>query len=293
MKNLKYLALSAFYFLAITSWACDFCGCATNGGSLGLLNLDRNSFLGMRYINQSYKTNDGLYQNSLWRNEDYNTVQIWSKVNLSNIFYISAILPYHTHNRSLDSNSKNITGLGDAIILGGFNVIEKDKHQLQLSAGVKLPSGTYDEMSNGSTNPGFQLGTGSIDFLLAADYKLAFTKFIWTNTINYNYKTENSKNYKFGNQLNVSSSIGYKITSKSIDIVPTIGIASEVYAANTFYDYEVLNTEGDITLLKFGSDVKLKNFALGFQYQAPIAQNLNSGLVKNISRSSIYINYNF
>lgn len=293
MKNFKYLALYTFFFVAITTWACDFCGCATNGGSLGLLNLDKNSFLGMRYINQSYKTNDGMYQNSLWKNEEYNTLQIWGKINLSNRFFISAILPYHFHNRSLDTNSKNISGLGDAIILGGFNAIDKEKHQLQLSVGVKLPSGIYDEMSNGSTNPGFQLGTGSLDYLVAADYKFAFSNFIWTTTINYTYKTENSKHYKFGNQLNVSSSIGYKINSKSIDIIPNIGVASEVYATNTFYDYNVLNTKGDITLLKLGSDVKLKDFTVGFQYQSPISQNLNSGLVKNNSRSSIYINYNF
>jgi hypothetical protein len=62
--------------------------------------------------------------------------------------------------------------------------------------------------------------------------------------LNYNIKTENSKKYQFGNQLNYGSTLFYL---KTVQLVQ-IGIAGEVYEHKQ-YGEKVINTAGDILLV--------------------------------------------
>ena len=289
----KFFIVFTFLFTFSISYACDFCGCATNGGSLGMLNYNTNSFLGSRYIHQSYRTNDGLYSNSAWRNEAYNTLHILGKLNLGKNFFVSAVVPFHFHDRETTAQSIHLSGLGDVSVLGGYKFLDTNFHELQFSGGIKLPTGKYDENANGSINPGFQLGTGSFDYLANIDYRFKFKNWVWINNLNYNIKTTNDEEYRFGNQLNVASAIGYAFKSNTFQLLPSTGIASEIYEANEFFGNKVLHTSGDITLLKIATDVSFKKMSFGFQFQSPLNQNLNGGLVKSQYRSSVYLNYNF
>ena len=45
---------------------CDACGCSASGGSWGLVSMLNSNFVGVRYFNQQYRSNDGLYSNSPW-----------------------------------------------------------------------------------------------------------------------------------------------------------------------------------------------------------------------------------
>src|SRR6478736_3346059 len=92
---------------------CDACGCSASGGSMGFASVLNANFVGVRYFNQQYKTNDGLYSNSPWYEENFNTVQVWSRIPVSNKIQISALIPYHFHNRETATGKQDISGLGD------------------------------------------------------------------------------------------------------------------------------------------------------------------------------------
>jgi hypothetical protein len=59
---------------------CDACGCSASGGSMGFSSMLNSNFIGIRYFNQQYKTTDGLYSNSPWYRESYNTTQLWARI---------------------------------------------------------------------------------------------------------------------------------------------------------------------------------------------------------------------
>lgn len=276
---------------------CDACGCATSGGAIGFSSMLNKQFIGVRYFSQHYKTNDGLYANSAWQNENYNTTQIWSKIAISNKIEISTLIPYQSHNRTTTTDTETISGLGDVTLLGMYSVFNKKNenetknHIVKVGTGLKLPTGSFNESNNGSINPSFQLGTGSWDYLFLAEY--TFTKNNWgiNNMINYNLKTANKKEYKFGNQLNYNIT-GYRILKKNdYSFLPQLGVMGEVYDTNEQYKQTIQNTAGSILLAKAGVEIGLKAWSLGLHAMQPLQQNLLNGNVENKFRWSLNLNY--
>ena len=162
-------------------------------------------------MSQSYTSRDGLFRNSPWIDENFNTMQVWTRIPVIKNLQVSALVPYHFHNRELTSGEQKIDGLGDITVLALYTIFETKSdsaqfaHQFQLGGGVKAPTGKYDAKNNGSVNPSFQVGTGSWDCLLAAEYTIRHKKIGLNSMLNYAFKTENKDHYQFGNQFNYGS----------------------------------------------------------------------------------------
>lgn len=276
---------------------CDACGCSASGGSMGFASMLNTNFVGIRYFNQSYESNDGLYSNSPWYKEDFNTVQFWARIPVVKNVQVSTLIPYHFHSRERAVGRQNIDGLGDITVLAMYQLYETKKdstsfvHSLQIGTGVKIPTGTFDETNSGAVNPSFQVGTGSWDYLLATEYVIKHKQFGLNSMLNYVIKTENDKNYRFGNQLNYASTLFYWYEASKFVIVPQIGIAGEVYADNYQHNQKLRNTAGDILFSKIGFEVGKDQFSFGANAMLPINQNLTGGNVKANYRWSVNLNY--
>ena len=178
---------------------CDACGCSASGGSMGFSSMLNNNFVGVRYFNQSYSSRDGIFANSPWVDENFNTIQIWSRIPVTERIQVSALVPYHFHNRELSTGKESIEGIGDITVMAMYAVYltQKDSvtysHKLQIGGGVKAPTGKYVMGNNsGSVNPSFQVGTGSWDYILATEYVIKRKQLGLNTMVNYNFKTENS-----------------------------------------------------------------------------------------------------
>jgi len=158
-------------------------------------------------------------------------------------------------------------------------------------AGLKLPTGTFDALNNGSFNPSYQLGTGSLDYLTALEYIVTKNKWGLNSMLNYIVKTENNKDYRFGNQFNYASTLFYLHTINEFSLVPQLGFAGEVYEQNFQLGQRVRNTEGDIFFGKLGVELGKNKWSLGLQAMLPITQNLNAGNVEANYRWSLNLNY--
>jgi len=276
---------------------CDACGCSASGGSMGFASMLNSNFVGIRYFNQSYKSTDGLYSNSPWYKEDFNTVQFWGRIPLAKNVQVSALVPYHFHNRGTESGKQSIRGLGDITVLAMYRFYQTHKdstflvHTLQLGGGFKAPTGKFDEANAGAVNPSFQVGTGSWDYLLATEYTVKRKKFGLNIMLNYVIKTENDKHYKFGNQLNYSGTFFYLHETKKISIAPQLGLAGEVYGSNSQYSEKVRKTAGDILFGKLGFELGKNKFSLGANVMLPVNQNLSAGRVEAKYRWSVNLNY--
>ena len=276
---------------------CDACGCSASGGSMGFSSMLDQNFVGLRYMYQSYSSREGIFNNSLWIDENFNTMQVWAKIPVFRNFQVSTLVPYHFNNRTPSTGKQTIDGIGDITVLGMYTVYQTKtdtvtyKHTLQAGIGVKAPTGEYNGSNNGSVNPSFQLGTGSWDYMLAAEYILKKGNYGFNTMLNYTFKTENNQNYQFGNQFNYGGTLFYMIKGQKMITVPQVGVAGEVYAANRQYGEDVPDTKGDIFFAKAGIEAGMGKFSLGVNAMVPVNQNLTGGKVEANYRLAVNINY--
>ncbi|MBU2996761.1 transporter [Cellulophaga baltica] len=294
-----------YHILGFDDDFCDTCGCGSSGGSMGYGTGLNDNFIGIRYIHQQYRSRDGIFNDSPWIKENFNTIQAWGNIPVSDRLLINTIVPFQFHNRIFpDNTEQHISGLGDVSILAFYNVLKvkpdsivsiKPEHYLQIGGGLKLPTGSYDQENNeGSVNPSFQLGNGSLDYVLGLNYGFSYRNWGISTMLNYAIKTENPDNYQFGNQFNYSIN-AYKTyyLSNSFSVTPIAGLAGEVYGENQEYNLPVADTKGDLFLGKLSLEASLNNYSLGVVAMAPISQNLNGNKVELKNRTSIYLNINF
>lgn len=294
-------SISAFTFQRLAmmeDFDCDACGCSASGGSMGFGSMLNNNFVGLRYMKQSYTSRDGIFANSPWIDENFNTIQAWARVPVTEKIQISALVPYHFNERQLTAGTENIEGLGDITVMALYTVFETKKdstfftHKINLGGGVKLPTGKFKEANNlGSVNQSFQLGTGSWDFPIVSEYVVKHKNLGLNTTLNYIFKTENSKNYQYGDQFNYAGTFFYLFDLKSVQIVPQAGLAGEVYQTNQQHGLDLPNTAGDILFSKFGIEAGKDKFSVGINAMLPIKQNLSSGNMEANYRWSINLNY--
>ena len=286
-----------FHRMLLLDDDCDACGCSANGGSMGFSSMLNNNFIGIRYVNQSYSTKEGVFNNSPWIAENFNTTQIWGRIPISDKIQITALVPYHSNNRNLVSGKQSIQGLGDVTIIGMYKTLEvlSDSitvgHKLQFGGGIKAPTGEYYSLNSRTLNPSFQLGTGSWDFLLVSEYVIKKDNFGLNTAFSYTFKTENQQHYQFGNQFNYGSTLFYLLDFDKIKFVPQFGVAGEVYNSNKQFNQEVSDTKGEVIFGKFGLEIGKRKFSLGANFMLPINQNLTGGNVEVNYRFSLNLNY--
>ncbi|PQJ68914.1 transporter family protein [Polaribacter butkevichii] len=313
--NIKNKTLIIALFLILFSnikatHACDLCGCSTTSGSFGLGTLNNASFFGLRYIYQSFESKDGIFTNSPVSKETFHTYQLWGRVPVSENFYVSAILPYQDLNRAFTDRNEHINGLGDATIMGWYKIRfykkkdkEKEKlytvvakepsgHSLEIGLGTKLPTGKFQQVLTDRVNPGFQLGSGSFDGILALSHSYGADKFGINSTLTYYLKGENKNDYKFGNQFSYASNFFYAISKEKYMVLPFVGLSGNVYNKIEQYGEKIDKTEGNIFNGTFGAEITTKDFIFGANYTAPITHDLFGGNVTPKQSFSLYLNFN-
>jgi len=276
---------------------CDACGCSASGGSMGFASMLNANFVGIRYFNQLYKSSDGLYSNSPWYEENFNTAQVWARIPMLKNVQLSVLLPYHFHFRDTKTGKQDIQGFGDATVLAMYRLYQTHKdstflvHTLQVGAGVKAPTGKFNETNSGSINPSFQVGTGSWDYILASEYTVKRKQIGLNTMLNYIIKSENQKFYRFGNQFNYAGTFFYLYEKKSFSLAPQIGLAGEIYESNYQRKQKLKDTSGYIVFSKIGVEVGKDKFSFGINTMLPIHQNLSGGYVEAQYRWSVNFNY--
>lgn len=276
---------------------CDACGCSAGGGGMGFGSMIDGNFAGIRYLSQSYSSRDGIFNDSPWIDENFNTVQLWGRIPLHKEIQLSLQVPYHVNNRKPSSGNQAIEGFGDITVLGLYTLYRTRtdslnwKHTLQAGGGIKVPVGRYNSENNGSVNPSFQLGTGSWDYIAAAEYVVTHGGFGLNVMASYIFKTENGEQYQFGNQFNYAGTLFYKINREKLTIVPQAGLAGEVYASNKQYSEKLPGTSGGILFGRLGVEAGTGRFSVGLNAMLPVSQNLTGGRVEANYRWAANLNY--
>lgn len=304
-KSILTLIISIFIGQSI--WACDLCGCSTSSGSSGFGTLDNLSFVGVRYIYQTFESKDGIFSNSPTSDEHFNTYQVWGRVPITKSFYVNAIVPYQDLTRRFNDRTEHIKGMGDISVIGWYQLkfykkrdenkidfnVEKEEspHRLNFGLGIKLPTGEFQERLTDRINPGFQVGTGSTDAIFSVIHSYSKNKFGLNTSATYYLKTENKNEYRFGNQFSFASNAYYSVPFKESALRPFVGISGNIYNSIEQFN-EVLNdTDGTIINGTIGSEFMFDKFVVGANYTVTISQNLFGNNVLSQNRFTVYLNY--
>lgn len=276
---------------------CDACGCAAGSGSSGLGTFLNPQFVGVKYFYQNYRVRENIFVKEPKKNEFYNTVSLWARIPIGKKIEIYANVPYMMLQRDIQPKISS-SGIGDITVMANWNIlktfkkIEATPHNLSLTLGIKMPTGKYEKANTTSTNPSFQLGTNSWDYVSGINYM--YKKETWATQLytDYTFKTENNNHYKFGNQWNTMV-MGYYLINLNNDtqVSPKMGFSSEVYQKDEQLNEKLINTSGYVVFGKGGFEFAIKRFSLGMELMLPVSQNLRNGDIKVAMRSAISLNY--
>ena len=306
MKKLATLILSLIAFS--NTFACDICGGGLGSNYLGLLPDFNKRFIGVRYHYNDLYTQldiDGQ-KTTLTNKEKYKTIDLWGAWNISDKWRVMAIIPFsniqkYNYGSDITSSKK---GLGDITTSIYYNLFNSSKNlndkllnqNIWIGTGLKFFTGTYNSNELISTNSPniYQLGTGSNDILVYANYDIRLQNTGINISSNYKINTTNKDEYKYGNKLTVNGSLYHKVSfNENARITPNIGINYEAQANDYSHSFKIDETGGRNLNASVGIEANLGNFALGLVAQKPISQNLNSGRTELNNKISSHLSYTF
>ena len=104
-------------------------------------------------------------------------------------------------------------------------VKEPTGHSILFGLGAKLPTGKFEQRLANAVNPGFQVGTGSLDGIFSLGYNYGSDKFGLNTLVTYYLKTENKNDYQFGNQISINTKAFTAIKTSKMNIMPFVGFS--------------------------------------------------------------------
>ncbi|HRG08837.1 MAG TPA: hypothetical protein PLJ08_09690, partial [Cyclobacteriaceae bacterium] len=239
MKKPFITSLILLLLLASTNThACDVCGCSLGGNYFGILPQFNKNFVGLRWSQAKFyahMNHDSQYLGEEYSNDTYTKVELWGRFYINKRVQLFAFVPYSFNNMNGTEQKIKTHGLGDVTLLSNIMLLNtgesktsKFKHTLMAGGGIKLPTGKNNLEDGGLlVNPNFQLGTGSVDFLLSTVYTIRYQKVGFNTEAGYKINTRNNNDYLFGNQFNLSGQFFYWQNVKAFSFLPNAGLHYE------------------------------------------------------------------
>jgi hypothetical protein len=306
---MKRITLAFILTLAVATgtYACDVCGCSLGGSYFGVLPLFNKNFVGLRwsqarfYAAMDHRT-EGLPAE--YSHDTYSKVELLGRFYVNSRLQLFVFVPYIYNDMNGTEQVVSAHGPGDVTLMANYMLVNtaNDKtrqvvHSWLAGGGLKLPTGKFSLEDRGKlVNPNFQMGTGSLDFLLSTMYTVRYKKTGITTEAGYKINTRNSNDYLFGNQFHVSSQLFYWEKFGSVSLLPSAGVYYEQAAVHRDEDIIQVNTGGSGLLFSAGLQTSFKGFTAGVDYKHPLSQNYNSDEIADIrgkDRWTLSLAYNF
>lgn len=300
MKKI-FSCLVAIAIMQPSAFACNMCGCASGNQYLGLLPQNNSSFVGIQYMYRSFSTvhpDDGGIITPGTSFENYQTLQLWGRVNVSRRLQLMAFAPYVYNTLQQTGIATNtINGFSDVSVIANYKFIEGGcswHHKLLAGGGLKVPVGNYDATSFTSEEglPNMQPGTHSWDFIANANYTIKHSTYGLNTDVSYVATTANKENYKFGNRLSAGTTLFYEWKKKNISLLPQLGARFD-QASKDYENYSTRTKDEDgggwQLYAMQGVQIYYKKIGVQGMCYEPLTQHYASGLVNTRIRAEVGI----
>ncbi|UII32761.1 hypothetical protein LVD17_02805 [Fulvivirga ulvae] len=266
--------------------ACDVCGCKLGGLYFGILPQFESHFIGLRYSHAAFNATikyNSEYLDDEFSDDTYQRIELLGKYAISPKWQINAVVPYMMNKMDGSHQKVEASGMGDPVILLYYNAFNNSenmarnlKHVLLLGGGLKLPLGKYDQDDQGEIiNRNFQLGSGSVDYIVSLNYTARLNKIGVNLESSYKMNTANKDDYRFGNQFNMSGYLFYSLEKPLFSVLPFGGVFYEQAAMHEHGKIDEINTGGDAYFATAGVQLYRGKFNVLAQYQIPVSQSYN------------------
>lgn len=206
----------------------------------------------------------------------------WS---ITAIVPVNAKLLYSDDNQYRDGRKlEQHQGIGDIVLLAQYQALNEGKklkakklqQRLVLGAGIKLPTGKFNEIGyDGQLRPDLQNGSGSVDFLATTNYILRSKSWGVTTLVTYKVNTANKNGYRFANSLNIDLRGFWFKEFKRVAIAPSTGFWLEQAGTNHDPKAETYQPTGGAFLFSsLGFDLYKGNWGLNLLWRHPLAQQI-------------------
>ncbi len=267
--------------------------------------------------NQVFKSNSifglrhgGGSSNELKENDNYK--QLFNVYDIRGKFYLSQkqrfslffSLPISNNYQSVNKFTDiDVVGVSDPIVIFNYDVLKSTiydtsdiKQELSLGLGFKAPLGEYDKLDEFGNiyDTDLQLGSGSWDMILIAQYVFRFKNIGIQLSPSYKINTSNKVNFKFGNSFNVASNFFYFFKFNSdLSILPSVGVFFEDAKDDFENGIKIDNTSSKVLFSSFGGKVICQKFSIGGSWEQVISQKHGDFQVPVNNRFNLNLQYNF
>jgi hypothetical protein len=287
----KRILFLSIILSASASRACDVCGCAMGAFSQGIMPDYSAHFVGFRYNwSQFYAQVD--HENSVPATENstdtYQRLDLVARYNISKKLKLNLALPYIRNSMQGSHQTLTNSGLGDPIFVVQYQLwtesLVQKNHFLTLGSGMKFPLGKSNLIDNGAlVNRNFQMGTGSFDFLITANYFYRKGKSGINLETSYKLNTKNKEDYRFGNQFNFASNYVFLSGKNKFSFLAYGGLYAEHAAPHTENQVRVFNTGGFGVYSNTGVQCYFSKIRISAGFQYPIYQNFQTDNITTIN----------
>jgi hypothetical protein len=295
MKKKLLAVVLCMLFGIQKGYACDICGSGVSNYNAHLSPHLSKNFVGYSYVRRVYRTHahDGT-----WNTERYNAILVTGQYSPTKRIQVGIIVPFQYNRLNGAEEVKNLGGLGDITLLGNYKLwdqMTKTRQQtLTGGIGVKLPTGYYTHVDKeDQEEQNFQLGTGSMDYLLQGAYRYALSGCVFSATVSYKYNTQNGDDYRFGDVFAGGVTAAYRKNWDNLSLLPCVLIMTEYYMPDA--DKHILHqgTGGHVLYAGGGLDVNTRKVAAGINYQVAPVQKLALGQIRVEPRLSAHVSFVF
>lgn len=299
--NIKQMLILVMLFVSIgESRACDVCGCVIGTQQFGIIPQFDRHLVGLRYSYRSFLADHGNNEDS--PNEFFNTTEFVSRYVVADDWQVFVSVPYQWSSKQETYGLFETSGLGDITVSAMYSIFkqkmsknEKWIHNLQVGAGLKLPTGSHSYVNEYQEwYPGLQNGTGCKDLMLNANYIVRQGKLGLATELSYRVNGLNKeRDFRFGNRASVSANLFYVHSLDQLSIMPTFGVALEHAVQDEYQNEQVDFSGGHTTSMNIGVQVFTNNLSIGVSAHPVISQNVGDGFIQAKSRVSATMNFFF
>ncbi|TAH01474.1 MAG: hypothetical protein EAZ15_07295 [Sphingobacteriales bacterium] len=277
--------------------ACDICGCFMgitpydNQSSITLLHRYRSfgGYYGQKHslfpegaqlFNYNNQTNSPIskHNGNPSDYEIYRATEIRARYFLSKRIELNAILPYNSNSEKYNGNLNTLTGIGDANLFAGYHLLRKlDKpivnQRLIVGLGIKLPTGKNDSENFEGIKFGtlHQMGTGSTDGFIYANYLMGFKKVGLSLSATYKVNGQNNQQESIANSTTSFLNFFYNVKlNYTYKMVPSAQFAYEYSAGEKYKGIKTGEHVMNNLMGGFGVDFFIKNITLNMALQTNV-----------------------
>lgn len=294
------LSFAVLPFLTTMGQSCCNAGGLASCGSTGLLTGLRTNSAGLRFLQVPFETTTNTETESY--RDDFFVSELSVRYQISQRWKLALQQPYRWNVRELPEETETLQGLADTRLTGSYAIFDNvnlpgnSLIYWELGAGVKLPTGKYDETIYFRDLPGnLNLGMGNLGYLFQSNLVFFKNKNGLNLNAGYQLNGKSRDDYQFGDQFTAAISFFRELAfGENWKLVPFAGASLEKFGKNFLPSGNFAEgSGGEGWLANAGINARYDQFQVGLSASRPFHQNYSAGAIVAMQRYSLELAYFF